>query len=253
MTPTARPWRPPSQVVRGCAAAALAGLLSMSAMAAAESGPAWATLNAAQREALAPLERDWRQIDAQRKQKWLEVAARFPRMGAEERQRIQERMADWARLTPAERARARLQFQEARAISPDERAARWDAYRALPDEERSRWTATAQDAKTATRPAAAGSAPRTSAKDNVVPRPRSSASTARVVTAAVVQARPGATTTPVTTRPAPPAHQQVGLPKIAATPEFVDPATLLPRRGAQAAATLKPSQPAASAAADRAP
>jgi len=37
-------------------------------------------------------------------------------------------------------------------------------------------------------------------------------------------------------RPAPPAHQQTGLPKIAATPEFVDRTTLLPQRGAQGAA-----------------
>ena len=50
------------------------------------------------------------------------------------------------------------------------------------------------------------------------------------------QARPGATTTPMTTRAAPPLHQQAGLPKIAATPTFVNPATLLPKRGPQGAA-----------------
>jgi len=47
-------------------------------------------------------------------------------------------------------------------------------------------------------------------------------------------------------RPTPPSHQQTGLPKIAATPEFVDKSTLLPRRGPQAAATR--SAAAASAA-----
>jgi hypothetical protein len=35
---------------------------------------------------------------------------------------------------------------------------------------------------------------------------------------------------------APPVHQQTGLPKIAATPEFVNKATLLPQRGPQGAA-----------------
>ena len=75
-------------------------------------------------------------IDAPRKQKWLEIAARFPSMPPEERQRIQERMTEWARMTPEERGRARLQFQEARQISPQERQARWDAYLALPAEER---------------------------------------------------------------------------------------------------------------------
>ncbi|HEY6355869.1 MAG TPA: hypothetical protein VIY30_15385, partial [Burkholderiaceae bacterium] len=51
----------------------------------------------------------------------------------------------------------------------------------------------------------------------------------------VVQAAPGATTTLVTRQPAPPAHQQAGMPKIAATPGFVDRNTLLPQRGAQSA------------------
>ena len=60
------------------------------------------------------------------------------------------------------------------------------------------------------------------------------------------QAKPGATTTAMTSRPQPPAHQQPGLPKIAATPGFVDPSTLLPRRGPQGAAVR-----AASAASDR--
>ncbi|MEO8836960.1 MAG: hypothetical protein ABI364_09500, partial [Caldimonas sp.] len=50
------------------------------------------------------------------------------------------------------------------------------------------------------------------------------------------QARPGATTTLITRRPAPPPHQQTGMPKIATTPEFVNRSTLLPRRGPQAAA-----------------
>ena len=47
----------------------------------------------------------------------------------------------------------------------------------------------------------------------------------------------GATTTLITKRPTPPSHQQTGLPKIAATPEFVNKATLLPQRGPQGAAT----------------
>ena len=58
----------------------------------------------------------------------------------------------------------------------------------------------------------------------------------RAVAPTVVQAKPGATTTSMATRVAPPAHNQAGLPKIAATPGFVDPATLLPRRGPQGAA-----------------
>jgi hypothetical protein len=61
-----------------------------------------------------------------------------------------------------------------------------------------------------------------------------------------VQAPTGATTSLVTRQPAPPAHQQTGLPKIAATPTFVDRTTLLPQRGPQGAAMrTSASSPAA--------
>src|SRR4051794_33707572 len=42
-----------------------------------EEGVHWQSLTPAQREALAPLERDWPTIDAPRKQKWIALAARF--------------------------------------------------------------------------------------------------------------------------------------------------------------------------------
>jgi hypothetical protein len=47
--------------------------------------------------------------------------------------------------------------------------------------------------------------------------------------------------------PLPPASIQHGLPKIAATPGFVDPATLLPRRGPQGAAVARNAQAASAA------
>ena len=82
-------------------------------------------------------------------------------------------------------------------------------------------------------------APRDSkeAKFNVVPNP-ALGQAPKQVTPTLVQAAPGATTTLITRRPTPPAHQQSGMPKIAATPEFVHRATLLPRRGPQAAAVV---------------
>jgi hypothetical protein len=58
-----------------------------------------------------------------------------------------------------------------------------------------------------------------------------------------LQAQPGATTTTINKRPAPPPHQQTGLPKIAASQGFVDKSTLLPKRGPQAAATRPSKSP----------
>jgi len=56
----------------------------------------------------------------------------------------------------------------------------------------------------------------------------------------VIQRGAGATTNLVSKPATPPLHQQAGLPKVAATPGFVDSATLLPKRGAQGAATRAP-------------
>lgn len=196
---------------------------------------AWTALTPAQQSALEPLKRDWPGIDTPRRQKWLEIAARMPAMSADERQRIQQRMAEWARLSPEERGRTRLQFQEARQISPQERQALWDAYMALPADER---RALANSAKTVPQvgkdaTAAAAQAPQArSGTAATVP----SATTPKAVAPTVVQAKPGASTTLISKTAEPPPHAQAGQPKIAASHDVVDRRTLLPQAGPQAAA-----------------
>lgn len=244
-----------------CAAQAPAGKPAGTAPAASpargpEQGPAWSALTPAQQTALAPLRQDWPTIDAGRKQKWLEVVQRFSALTPAERERVQERMAAWARMTPAERGRARLQFQESRTIPAQERQALWEAYQALPSEERRALAAHAA----ASSPSARAPATRQDnrppvgpvAKQNVV-QPPSARSPSRPVAPTVVQAKPGASTTLVSRTSAPPAHNQVGLPKIAATRDFVDPATLLPMRGPQAAAFVAPAAAGAAPASAPAP
>ena len=247
-SPGAQP-RPPSPASPASPASAPGPSPAAAAPArAAEQGPRWSALSAAQRQALAPLEKDWPQIDAGRKQKWLEVAQKFPAMSSAEQARVRERMAEWSRMTPAERGRARVQFQEARQLAPEDRQARWEAYQALPEEERRALAARAvaaerasSSARTEVRPPAAGVV----AKQNLVTLP-AAPSPVKPVAPTVVQARPGATTTLVSRASRPPAHQQPGLPKIAATREFVDPTTLLPTRGPQAPAALVAAAPASS-------
>jgi len=209
--------------------------------------PAWNSLSSAQKQALAPLQRDWAAIDEQRKQKWLEVATRFPAMTEDERARVRERMAEWARLSPTERARARLQFQEAQQLSPADRQARWQAYQSLSPEERKKL---AQRAKpTAKSASAPDTAARTAATPQAAPGGKRNLvqsaplAPSRAVLPTVVQAKPGATTTSMATKATPPVHHQAGLPKIAATPGFVDSATLLPKRGPQGAAVRSAATP----------
>jgi len=213
----------------------LAALCWQAPVVAAERLP-WARLTPAQQQALTPLQADWATLEPERQAKWLEVAGRFPSMNAAERQRLHSRMAEWARLTPAQRRTARLQFQETRRVSPEDRQAAWKAYQALPDDQRQRL---AQQSRPAARTAAAPKAAASAAKAKVNVVQSGIPARARAVTATTRQARPGATTSPMTHNPLPPAAIQHGLPKIAATPGFVDPATLLPRRGPQGAAVAQ--------------
>lgn len=198
------------------------------------SGASWAALSPAQRLALQPLERHWNTIEVSRQQKWLEIAARFDRMSPDERTRVQQRMSDWVGLSAKQRNEARQNFQGAQELSAGERQARWQTYKELPEDQRRGLAARAKSGSaTAPRP----SPPSGTAKVNTVPNPLIESRRTPGSTPSVVQARPGATTNLISTKPAPPLHQQTGLPKVAATPEFVDSTTLLPQRGPQGAAT----------------
>ncbi len=215
---------------------------------AAETGPRWQSLSPTQRASLKPLEREWSSIDEQRKQKWLEIAARYPTMPPAEQQRVSDRMAEWVKLSPAQRGQARMNYQEARQLTKEERQARWKAYQALSPEQRNRLAARAAPATgarngEASRKAAPVPRDAVQAKSNLVPN-TSYAAPPRAIGPTVVQAQPGATTSLISKRPTPPAHQQPGLPKIAASPGFVDKSTLLPQRGAQGAAAAATQAPA---------
>jgi Protein of unknown function (DUF3106) len=113
-------------------------------------------------------------------------------------------------MSAAERARVQERMAEWSRMKPAEREA-------------------AKAAATGRKPAS-GPATKSSVQDTV----RAPVTAGAV--ASLQQAKPGATTTTISTRPAPPAHHQAGLPKIVAAPGFVDRATLLPQRGPQGAA-----------------
>ena len=216
----------------------------------AEQGVRWQELKPAQQAALKPLEREWSRIDGPGKKKWLEVSARFQKLTPAEQARVQDRMTQWTKLTPIERGQARLHFQEAKEVPAKDRQARWDAYQALSPEQKRDLAARAAPPSDASRKSALSAPPRPESsgretpqlKSNIVPNP-TFAAPPRAIAPTVVQARPGASTTSITKRPTPPTHQQAGMPKIAATPGFVNKATLLPQRGPQGAATRAATAP----------
>jgi hypothetical protein len=250
----------PVRAIEPDAPAAIALPTAVGLVPVSESGPRWSALTAQQRQVLAPLAEDWAGIDAARKQKWLEIALRYPSLSKAEQGRVQQRMAEWARLTPSQRGEVRLNFQQASRTAPAERQAQWQAYKALPQEEKSRLAnRAAQSNRSAARPSSAaatagaqraGESPiaRSGMKSNLVPNPLFTAAP-RTVGPTIVRSGPGATTTLVTRQPAPPPHQMIGLPKVAATPVLVDQTTLLPQRGPQAASVVSPGAAAQAAAA----
>lgn len=203
-------------------------------------GPTWAELSNGERQALQPLQAQWNDIDSQRKQKWRDVAMRYPGLPAVQQARLRERMVEWATMTPAQRNTARISFEEMRKLPATERQTRWEAYQSLPAEQRQ-----ALVTQAGSRPATA-SAPQAAAvrktpaidsmqaKSNIVTVPQP-ATRPQSVAPGTVLAGIGASTRPISKPPTPPRHQQAGLPKIAATPDFVQNDTLLPQRGPQGA------------------
>ncbi len=231
-----------SSLARNLGLLLIVGLLAAGgarAQALAATGPlVWDELPAAQRSVLAPLRNDWSSISPAQQQKWAEVARRFPALPPEERERVQQRASEWARLSPQERGSARYNFLEARQLSPQERQQQWEAYRALPADQRRALAERAGKAPPTVEPRR--ETPST-VKSSVVRAPPPAPG--QPVGPSVVQRGAGASTNLISKPPSPPMHQQAGLPKVAATPGFVDKTTLLPQRGAQGAATSRPPAP----------
>jgi len=100
----------------------------------------WQRLSAAQKQALAPLAQGWDGFTPTHKRKWLEISKNYASLSAPEQAKMHARMAEWIALTPRERAQARLNFgittEIARELTPAEKLAKWQAYQALPAEER---------------------------------------------------------------------------------------------------------------------
>lgn len=190
----------------------------------------WASLSASQKEALAPLSKEWDQLDGARKGKWLEIAARYPTLPAEHQQRLRERMVEWTRMSPSERQRARIGYQHANELRLPEQETKmrekWDAYQALPPEKRQRLVERAAEKASAAGRDAAPAPTRAKAPIQRTPLTATTGPT-------IVQALPGATTVLMTQRAEPPlpgARAAPGRPIRSPHDAKLDPDTLLPRR-----------------------
>lgn len=188
----------------------------------------WSGLTPKQQVLLAPLERDWPEISDTQRSKWLSATPTLATMSGEEIKRVHDRIRDWTFLSGSERLNARIGFQVTRQLTAEQRQARWEAYQALPEEERK-----ALAEKAMARRQALAEAPARAAKP-LATRPKSSATPApprlvapALVTSTLVQAKPGATTVLITRDLAKPRRQAAPAPKVA-DPSLLDPHTLLP-------------------------
>ena len=163
----------------------------------AEAKPTWAELTPAQQQALAPLSATWRSLGEAHKRKWLALSENFAHMPAGEQARLHSRMTEWAVLSPQQRNQARLNFAEAQKVAPDDKRAKWEAYQALPPEEK-RKLAGAAAAKPPTPPTAVAVQPE-QPKLARIPKPKKAASAPPAPAAA--PAAPAAVPTPPAATP----------------------------------------------------
>ena len=213
----------------------------------ASDGPRWTELTAPQRSVLAPLAAEWSRMSAARKTKWLELTALYAKMPADEQQRVQARMAAWAAMTPAERDRTRLSYQESRRLNQRERQLHWEAYTALPPDQRHNLverirevhnqSAQGKPVTSALTGPAGNPGVGGGAAAGTIGRPLLSMTPVVPVAPVVVQAKPGATTRLMSQAASAPGPLKVQGPRIAAQPSQVDSRTMLPRSGPQAPAS----------------
>ncbi|GKT26273.1 DUF3106 domain-containing protein [Acidovorax sp. SUPP3334] len=109
----------------------------------AGSGPAWQSLTAAQKEALRPLAARWAMLSEAQKRRWITLSASFPTLSPQEQEKMLGRMADWASLSLQQRSQARLNYAATKKLSVDDKWAQWEAYQALPTEEKKQLAARA--------------------------------------------------------------------------------------------------------------
>jgi len=96
----------------------------------------WSDLSAAQKQVLAPLSPQWASLSEAQRQKWLALSKNFSKLPLAEQQTMHSRMAEWASLTPQQRTQARLNFGESQKLPAQDKKAQWEAYLALPEDEK---------------------------------------------------------------------------------------------------------------------
>ncbi len=97
---------------------------------------AWQQLSPKQKQALAPLGAQWGALTPQQQNKWLAISTNFTQLSVADQITMHARMADWVALSPQQRNLARLNFNKLQNLPKEDKKAKWEAYQALPAEEK---------------------------------------------------------------------------------------------------------------------
>src|SRR6267142_601038 len=133
--------------------------------------PAWKDLSASQRDALAPLAKEWDGFDRSRKLKWLDVANKYPQLSPEGQKRLHERMVEFVKLTPEQKRTARTNFQRAYELPIEQRQSLVQQYQELPPEKKQALAAKASKKVEPPRRGAAKPAPKPEQKADATKAP----------------------------------------------------------------------------------
>jgi len=107
------------------------------AQATAPVSQSWQQLSPLQKQALAPLGAQWSALTAQQQSKWQAISRNFSQLSVSEQITMHARMADWVALSPRQRNQARFNYNTVQKSLPKvELKAKWEAYQALPAEEK---------------------------------------------------------------------------------------------------------------------
>lgn len=115
---------------------------------------AWRQLTPMQKQALAPLGAQWGALNAQQQSKWLAISKNFTKLPVADQITMHARMADWVALSPQQRHLARLNYNQLQKLPTVDKKAKWEAYQALPAEEKRLFTADSANLVKSTAPTA---------------------------------------------------------------------------------------------------
>jgi hypothetical protein len=147
--------------------------------------PLWRELSPSQQQALVPLAAHWDTLSEPHKRKWIALSANFPKMSGEEQAKLHSRMTEWVSLSPQQRTIARLNYGATQKLSPDDKKAKWEAYQALPPEEKKKLAAKAA------KPPATAAAIRPVPADKLAAMPKTRQAQAPASKAPRIAAAPG--------------------------------------------------------------